>query len=685
MINYGLASYFAGAGLSAILAILFLIGWKGKRQGILLLIASLLNALWCLVLAYEAWMNNIDYQYIFIIETIRNAAWLIFIVWLLNKTQDSAPLSKINNLVIAVLAVSLFYSTIRIIAGKYGIYINYDSKIFLTLSLGQALSGLFLVELLYRNISAARRWAIKFLCFGIGGIFAYDFFLYSHALLYNNLDASIWNARGLINAFVIPFIAVSAARNPDWSLDVFVSRKIVLHSVTLIAVGVYLLLMSIAGYLIRSYGSSWSGILQAVFLFGMLLTLLIVLTSGQIRAYLKVFINKHFFNYRYDYREEWLKLTNTLTGNEEDISLKVRAILAVSAIVESPGGSLWLRDNSNRFYLSRSQSMPFHQPDFFSHEKSLFSYLRSRDWIINIDEYKDNPDAYQNLTLPEWLIDSDCTWLLVPLILRNIPYGIIILARSRVDFNPNWENYDLLKIAGRQVASHLAEEESSMALIENRQFKAFHQLSTYLMHDLKNINSQLSLISQNADRHRQNPEFIDDVLETVKVSSDRIRKLTEQLRKGDFLEKNEIVSITNVIKDLVRELAVYRPIPGININNAVQVAGDYDRFLTVFRNLIRNAQQATPEGGEVVINLDAINGDAVVDIVDTGSGMDPDFIEKKLFKPFETTKGAQGMGIGVYEAREYIRSLGGRIVVESKPGSGTKFRCYLPLVTPSYA
>jgi signal transduction histidine kinase len=69
-------------------------------------------------------------------------------------------------------------------------------------------------------------------------------------------------------------------------------------------------------------------------------------------------------------------------------------------------------------------------------------------------------------------------------------------------------------------------------------------------------------------------------------------------------------------------------------------------------------------------------------IVDTGSGMSPDFIRDRLFRPFDTTKGSKGMGIGAYQVREYLNSLGGRVQVVSEAGSGTRVDLHFPLPGP---
>ena len=174
---------------------------------------------------------------------------------------------------------------------------------------GMAVLGMLLVEQLYRNKPEQERWAIKFACLGIGGMFAYDFYLYSDAMLFHEINPDIWAARGVVNALTVPLIAVSVARSTSWSSELAVSRRVMFHSAALFGSAIYLLAMGSAGYYLRYFGGSWGSVMQVTFLFGALMLLVGILFSGTFRSWLKVFISKHFYSYNYDYREEWLRFT----------------------------------------------------------------------------------------------------------------------------------------------------------------------------------------------------------------------------------------------------------------------------------------------------------------------------------------------------------------------------------------
>jgi putative PEP-CTERM system histidine kinase len=426
-------------------------------------------------------------------------------------------------------------------------------------------AGLVLVEQIYRNTPLEHRWGVKFLCLGIGALFAYDFYLFADALLFKRLDAGIWLARGVANAFVVPLIAVSAARNPQWSFDLFVSRKIVFHTTSLVAAGVYLLIMALVGYYIRLYGGEWSAFFQAVFFFGAGLVLVVLLFSGYFRSRVKVFINKHFFSYKYDYREEWLHLISVLSGKVLQATLPERIIFALSELVDSPGGALWLCSGEGPCEHERNWNLPEDVVDKHEGFVSLAAFLRQRRWVVNLAEYDADPDAYDGLAVPAWVTESRRLWLVVPLFHEDSLLGFVLLERPRAPQQLNWETLDLLKTAARQAASYLALEQAARALADARQFEGFNRLSAFVVHDLKNVIAQLSLVVRNAERHRHNPAFMDDAIVTVGNAAERMSRLLAQLRGAMPGSRTDRVETAEVLREVVAERAANEPTPTLKV------------------------------------------------------------------------------------------------------------------------
>jgi putative PEP-CTERM system histidine kinase len=539
--------------------------------------------------------------------------------------------------------------------------------------------GLAIIEQLYRNTSIRHRNAIKYLCIGAGGIFAFDFYLYADALLFRAIDRQLWEARGLINLVMVPLLAIAAARNKNWALNIFVSRDIVLNSTAILGGGLYLLVMAGAGYYLREYGGSWGRVGQVV-LFSLAVVLLAaVLFSGQLRAQARIFLGKHFYRNKYDYRHEWLKLTGELSDKWQGEARFTAVIEVLAHIVDARAGMLWLRDDQGQY---RNAAMwQTNRVDAVEHGNTpLIYFLEEKGFVINLRELESRPEEYQGLALPEWLADVPHPWLIVPLFGLESLIGFVVLANPLITRSINWEDRDLLITAAKQVSSYLTVLKTSDELAEAKQFEVFTRLSAYMVHDLKNIAAELELVARNAEKHKGNPAFIEDAFETVDNAAGDIKRLLDQLRnRRTRTEKKIIVDLGTLVQDVLESKQGQSPQPRLEMQDtACFVVAEKDRLANVLAHLIDNAQQATGEEGTIKVALASQGLMHIVEIQDTGHGMDADFIHNRLFKPFDTTKGNAGMGIGMYESREFVRHLGGDVYVESEPGRGTTITLHLP-------
>lgn len=696
MMGVATFGYVAAAFAFLVLAVLLATAWRGRQEGGMLLLAAVLSAVWASFAAYQASQEYYTSVYLLAAEILRDASWLGFLLLIVAKARQQSMARSLlwigGSLTLAVVLILGYVALggLKIPAG-----LGFGLQVFLFLAL--ALLGLILVEQIFRNTPLESRWSIKYLCLGLGGLFAYDFYLYSDAFLLKNLDEEIWGARGYINAIVMPLIAVSAARNPQWSLDVFVSRSFVFHSSAMMGGGIYLLAMAAGGYYIKSVGADWSSLGQLVFFFGAILVLLIVLFSGHMRARLRVFLNKHFFNYRYDYREEWLRLIQSLSEAQLDSNLKTTVISAMAKIVESPGGMLWLQQESGAYRPEAGWNMPDEIPFRQDENEPLLTFLAERKWVIDIDELNAEPESYQGLVLPSWLSQLTDAWLIVPLFLgtevspsteeektpSSSVMGFVVLQRPRAEMQINWEVRDLLLTIGRQCAGYLALLKANEDLVDARQFEAFNRLSAYVVHDLKNIVAQLSLINSNADRHKDNPAFVEDAFATVKNAASKMNRMLGQLRQGRMDSgDNQKIELDAMLVKLVRDHSEALPMPELSTMDtvgAMTVVANEDRLSAVIGHLVQNAQEACSDDGFVRLKLLREGDFAIVKIQDNGCGMDATFQRERLFRPFDTTKGNAGMGIGVYESREFIHGLGGQLDVHSALGEGTTFTIRLKL------
>jgi putative PEP-CTERM system histidine kinase len=310
--------------------------------------------------------------------------------------------------------------------------------------------------------------------------------------------------------------------------------------------------------------------------------------------------------------------------------------------------------------------------------------MEDHEFVISVDEFLEQPEVYNRLgylELPEW-VKKVHPWLIVPLIYNDLLIGFIVLdhasARKRTF---NWEDSDLLKTAARQVAAFLEQMNAAKALAEARQFESFNKVSTYVVHDIKNLVAQLSLISSNAEKHKDNPLFMEDVFKTINNSVGKMNKMMEVLSGKVESDNSSTLNIVSVLEELVhnRQIAGGKPVPILGCESTTLfVKADKNQLLAILGHLVQNAQDATDDDGKITISQKRSTEGVVIEIEDSGSGMNEEFIKNNLFKPFKTTKGSKGMGIGVYEAREIILAIGGKIEVSSEPDVGTCFKLTIP-------
>ncbi len=548
--------------------------------------------------------------------------------------------------------------------------------------LALAVLGLMLVEQLHQNVSASARWNAKPVCIALGAIFAFDLYLYSQMALFRESDLDAVSIRAGVHATAVPLLYVAARRHKDWIAKLHVSRAAVFHSATLILSGLYLLAVSAIGYYLRYTGGGWGRALQIGLLVVSLIGLLLLFFSGALRAKLRVYISKHFFSYRYDYREEWLRFTAMLSSQSSPEALGQSIIEGLAKLVESLGGSLWLPSQAQGGFVQAVRHNAVRSSLVVQEQGDFVQFLSSSGWILDLDQLRAGGQELgkQWAHVPQALLDEPRHWLIVPLLVGSRLIAFVVLEHSRASLDVNWEVRDLLKTASAQAAGFLAQVQATEALLEARKFDAFHKMSAFVVHDLKNIVTQLSLMMKNAQKHRDNPEFQDDMLATVENSLEKMKQLLLQLRDGQRpLGAQSGVELPALLRRLQAQAAKKGRVLELGELEAIQCRGQEDRVERVLGHAVQNALDATPPEGRVWATLHRHGSNAVVTISDTGVGMSEEFVQTKLFRPFQTTK-ETGMGIGAFESFQYVQELGGKIDVDSAVGQGTRLTISLPLL-----
>lgn len=672
----GLCSYGAAALAFLLLAALHVTRWRAHLSGSFLLFATLTNGLWAAALALQSSTASLPPTAAFAFEVFRDGVWLFVALRLWGALRPKLPrwaYPLALGTAALVLVGGLAVGTLR----ELGYTGESAGRVLIPGGLALSLIGLFLSEQIYRTADSAERWRLKFLCFGLSGLFVFDLILYSVALTLNAIEPSLLLARGAVNALLVPAFAVGIARSRDAGARLFVSSRLVLYGTSLIAAGGYLLAVAFAGYYIRLFGGTWGAAIQVVFIFGTALLLVILVLSGQVRAWLRVSLAKHLLPYKYDYRTESLRLIRTITTPNGSDTLAVRALTAVAQIVQSDAGGIWIRRDASFVPCGGDLAGP--DSPTVSADDPIVRFLELRAWIVDLTS-PTGDFAQHGVDIPRWLLDLPKAWLVVPILHETRMVAFVVLKAPLAWQALTWEDLDLLRTAGQQIGSYIALEEAANELAQSRQFEAYNRFAAFLMHDLNNLMAQLQLVVQNAARFRDKPEFFDDVIETIGYSVKRLTRLLEQLRQGESDSGVRRLKLVEVCREAVARCAERAPRPELVANGEhAEVLARPERLVAVLENVIRNAQEATPADGRVTVEVRQDTVRAIVRISDTGTGMDAAFIRDRLFRPFDTTKGSHGMGIGAYQAREFARLSGGDVTVESRPGNGTHFTIMLPM------
>lgn len=655
--------------------------WRSSIHTRRMVWVTILSALWASTgLFYSFSGHALALVTALLADVAKYGAWYVFLVTLLapGSHPDTKPILPswlpATCWVLVITGIGLQFSVVlRLISTEEWL------RAVIFHGLAEAVIGLVLVEQLFRTVSEDSRWNVKPLCLALLFQFSFDVYLFSDAMMFSRIDGDALIVRGFVHAITIPLLMLATDRARDWTSKIHLSQKAAFHSATLLLAGLYLLFTAAVGYYVRYFGGEWGRAFQLALIFAGLLLLGVLLVSGSMRARMKVLVGKHFFRYRYDYREEWLRFTHALTVQDSPQTMGQQVIRGLANMVESPAGTLWLRETS---HLTFRQSARWNLPECLAEERqdsSLCRFLLASGWVINLEEYRCYPARYGDLDIPEWLSDQMNAWLIIPLMTGSDMQGFVILSSSRTPINVNWEVNDLLRAAGCQAASFLTRMQATEALLEVRKFDAFNKMSAFVVHDLKNIVTQLSLMLKNAERHSDNPEFQKDMLMTVNHAVERMRQLMMQLREGATPPGGICgVNLADVIQRIQKDKMSQGRSIEVHVQDRLIARGHEERLERVIGHLVQNAIDASLPGDRVWTSLERRNDKAAILVGDNGHGMTQEFIRDRLFKPFQSTKDA-GMGIGAYESAQYVRELGGDMQVDSEPGKGTRITVTLPL------
>lgn len=547
------------------------------------------------------------------------------------------------------------------------------------------LVGLVLVllhlENLYRNAGRMTRWKIKFLVVGIFVVFACQIVATSYALLYG-LIHPLHPLLGSL-AFLIGegMIAFSLVRHRLLNVDIFMSRYVIYRSLTLALVGGYLLSLGVVAEIFR-----WLDI-PLDLLTGTFLAILgagalsLLLLSEEVRRKTKSYIHTHFYKHKYDYRKEWVEYTQRLS---RAIAIPDIAAQTVNRILEV----MWVR-KAAMYTVGESpgQMTLAHQvqydslPTKLELDTTVVKALQEQAKLIpSAAENGNHPDVTGELS--RQLFEGVPVGLLVPVAALDNLVGLLVVGPELSGKAFGVDDGDLLAAVAAQAGALIVNARLSQQASEFRELQALSLLSAFIAHDLKNAVSMLSMLAENAKHHIAKPEFQADAIRTLGDVTTRMRRLLVALtspgeRTGVQMRR---IGLAPSIETWLREFGAQIPSRirvEIRLHSTDDILADPEQLRSVLHNVILNAVEAIPGEGTILVETSQEDGHAILKVTDTGQGMTPEFVQKQLFRPLQTTK-SRGLGIGLYQCRQIVHAFGGTLSAESQDGKGTRMIVKLP-------
>ncbi len=618
---------------------------------------------------------------------LRHLGWLAFLYLLWRRGQRHGQYVAVGMLYAVIASLFLALGLLPEIVGALDPAAATSRPVLLIESLIQILTivgALVLVHNLYNAASIEERDALRLPLLAITAMWIFDLNLFTVAYLTRSWPIELFKLHGVVLILAAPLFGLSVQQNR--SLTLRLSRTAALQSAGLVAIGGYLVAMFAVTVALDMLGGETGRLAQISFVFAASLAALLLGPSARFRAWFRVKISKHLFQHRYDYRAEWLRFTDTLgRPGERSAALDVRVVQAVADIVESPSGLLLAPDGNGLLITRARWNWELPEPPASGTLTALGNHLAGSSRVIELDALRAiaaKDHAHDEIALvPEWIFSEQSIWALVPLVHFGKLTAVVVLTRPSLNRTLDWEDFDLLRVVGRQGASYIAEARVHEELSDALRFDEFNRRFAFIMHDIKNLVSQLSLVTRNAERHADNPEFRADMIETLKSSTARMNALLARLSQHNKGKQEEprTGKVGEIAQRVITAKKAQHPLL-LAGDMALHAVFDPARLEQALSHLVQNAIEASAPAEPVTVRVNQKGAEVVIDVIDEGCGMSAAFIDSKLFKPFTSTK-AGGFGIGTFEARSDIFEMGGRLSVSSREGQGTTFTVTLPVQT----
>ena len=564
--------------------------------------------------------------------------------------------------------------------------VNRYGRLLCIFLLGCTLAILMNFEGTWRSAENSARRRVKYALLGLIGAFVFQGYLLTVALLFGGVDASLLAARSIAFLLAVLLLAYAVIRERLLNVDVYVGREVAYTSLTLLGAGVYLVVIGLLFKVLQVAHVQLNLFVTSVGVFLMLFLLGAGLTNENVRQRLMAFVDRNFYTNKHNYRVQWERFSARTSAVLEREMAAERIVDFVGDAFYAEKVALLLTDaDARRVSLCMTRDAQGNKERLHKPAVSLSSTLR--DWLRNCElsgaERSIASEVASIVPHPSSFTPELC----VPLRVENTVLGLIAVGKRRVERGYDREDLELLTTLSRQVAVALLNVQLAEELATAKEIESFHKLTSFVLHDLKNCISMLSLLMKNAERNFQNPEFQRDALNTIGSTVSKMQGLIQRLAETRTIGQITVhpsahsVNLRQLVEDCVERLQTSLS-PSIRLENLANgipdVLGDTESLQKVLTNLLINAIEAVNGRGEIVVRSACSPEGVSIIVRDNGCGMSPEFVEKRLFQPFASTK-SKGLGIGLYQCKTIVEAHGGSIEVASSEGKGTTMTVTLPL------
>lgn len=552
------------------------------------------------------------------------------------------------------------------------------SSLFILVALVAALAQL---EQVLRASRDPLRYQIKFVIIGLGSMGGFAILQSSQLDIFLQGNKGYVFAEGLIILLSIGLTGYGFGRwhLQDMSRAVYISSEALYTSFTLLIVGGYFIFVGGLGALIRQTDWAVSESIGVLIFFIATIGLIVILSSRQVKAELRLLLTRHFLQSKYDYRLKWIEVTDAFRTCDS-----VERILdnCLDLIIRTFGAehvTMWLHyEADGRFHQIRSANIDA-PPQPLPIQHPLHHLIQSGEEIIELSRIEGTDS-------PGWkpFLHTTQAILCIPLRTTDAFHGFITLSRQFGHQHYRQDDFDLMTSIAHYVSVQLTQAKLSEERTATAKWEAVSRFSAFYLHDLKTLIAGLSMVAQNAKIHGQDPEFQASAMRTI---TNTVTKLTGLINKLSVqsqavtieqAESFHTVNINDIINEAIRSLSTSMQEPALSMASALPpVSIVPDQFKQLFMNLMMNAKQSGGDSGNVHISTEETQGTVAITITDTGPGI-PEAQLRTLFQPFKTTK-KDGFGIGLYQCKAIVEQSRGTIRIESKEGHGTNVHIVLPV------